>query len=60
MIAGIRYYLHGKNVETVDYSREQAGSFELLPGKKTGTLRPALMASGKLLKKGLASGTEEF
>ena len=60
MISGIRYYLYGKNVERVNYSREQAGSFELLPGKKTGTLRPALLANGRLLKKGLASSAEEF
>ena len=60
MISGIRYYLYGKNVEIVNYSREQAGSFELLPGKKTGTLRPALLANGRLLKKGLASSAEEF
>ena len=59
-ISGIRYYLYGKNVEIVNYSREQAGSFELLPGKKTGTLRPALLANGRLLKKGLASSAEEF
>ena len=60
MISGIRYYLYRKNVEIVNYSREQAGSFELLPGKRTGTLRPALVANGKLLKKGLASVAEEF
>ena len=60
MISGIRYYLYRKNVEIVNYSREQAGSFELLPGKKTGTLRPALLANGRLLKKGLASSAEEF
>ena len=60
MISGIRYYLYKKNVEIVNYSREQASSFELLPGKKTGTLRPALMANGRLLKKGLASSAEEF
>ncbi len=60
MISAIRYYLYGKNVEIVNYSREQAGSFELLPGKKTGTLRPALTANGRLLKKGLASSAEEF
>ena len=60
MISGIRYYLYRKNVEIVNYSREQASSFELLPGKKTGTLRPALTANGRLLKKGLASSAEEF
>ena len=60
MLSGIRYYLYKKNVEIVNYSREQASSFELLPGKKTGTLRPALMANGRLLKKGLASSAEEF
>ena len=60
MISGIRYYLYRKNVEIVNYSREQAGSFELLPGKITGTLRPALLANGRLLKKGLATSAEEF
>ena len=60
MISAIRYYLYRKNVEIVNYSREQAGSFELLPAKKTGTLRPALKANGRLLKKGLASSAEEY
>jgi len=42
-------------VETADYTKERQSWFELLPARRTGTMRPALTADGKLLKKGLAS-----
>ena len=56
-VSHIRYYLHSRKIDTVDYSREDAGWFDILPGEG-GTLRPALVIDGTLLKKGLASGGE--
>ena len=57
MVADIRYYLHGKGVEMADYDPERAAWFELLPAPQTGTMRPALVQDGRLLKKGLASAS---
>lgn len=54
-IAGIKYYLHQQQIEAVDYSEDTAQFFDLMPGTSGGTIRPALVADGKLLKKGLAS-----
>ena len=54
-IAGIKYYLHRRQIEVVDYSEENANYFDIMPGTSTGTIRPALVADGALLKKGLAS-----
>lgn len=51
----VRYFLHEKGIETVMYSKEHADWFDLLPGTKTGTIRPALTAEGALVKKGLAT-----
>lgn len=55
----IRYYLHKKNVEVVEWSEKNSSWFETLPGLSGGsakgyTIRPALAQSGRLLKKGLA------
>ncbi len=64
MAEDIRYYLHRKNVEVIEWSEKYASWFEILPGlsKSTGghgegkalTIRPALAQNGRLLKKGLA------
>lgn len=54
-IAGIKYYLHRQQIEVVDYNEETARYFDLMPGASAGTIRPALIADGSLLKKGLAS-----
>lgn len=54
-IAGIKYFLHKQQIEAVDYSEDTAQYFDLMPGAEAGTIRPALIADGKLLKKGLAS-----
>jgi hypothetical protein len=54
-IAGIKYYLHQQQIEAVDYGEDTAQYFDLMPGASAGTIRPALIADGKLLKKGLAS-----
>lgn len=51
----LRFYLHGAGVEVVDYEVGRENWFEFLPAQKKGTIRPALTANGKLVKKGLAA-----
>ena len=58
MISSIRFYLHNSGVETVEFAPGRENWFEFLPASKPGTLRPALVHEGKLLKKGLASAAE--
>ena len=50
----VRYYLHRKQVETVEFGGGKREWFELLPGKQDVTLRPALVRDGVLIRKGLA------
>ena len=54
-IEAIKYYLHRQQIEVVDYSESTRQYFDMMPGTKTGTIRPAMLADGNLLKKGLAS-----
>ena len=54
-IEEIRYYLHKQQIEVVDFSEETAKFFDLMPGQRAGTIRPALVADGSLLRKGIAS-----
>ena len=68
-ISQIRFYLHQKNVEVVDWTDDavqQSGTeggaavinsswFDMIPAYSGGTIRPALAADGRLLKKGMAS-----
>ena len=53
-LADVKYYLHKQNIEAVDYSEKTAAWFDVMPSTQEGTLRPALVRDGKLLKKGLA------
>ena len=53
-IDDIKYYLHKQQIEVVDYNKDTAQYFDLMPGTQSGTIRPALVADGVLLKKGLA------
>jgi len=53
-VSQIRYYLHRKQVETVDYGGGKREWFELLPGRQDMTIRPALVRDGVLVRKGLA------
>lgn len=53
-ISMVRYYLHRKQIETVDFGNGKREWFELLPGKQQMTLRPALVRDGTLIRKGLA------
>ena len=54
-IEAIKYYLHKQQIEVVDYSPETAQFFDMMPGQNAGTIRPAMVADGKLLRKGVAS-----
>ena len=54
-IEAIKYFLHKQQIEVVDYSPDTKDWFDLMPGKKKGTIRPAMTANGALLRKGLAS-----
>ena len=52
----IRWYLHRMGVEIVDYTPERAEWFDIMPAPGRGTLRPALVSEGRLLRKGMAAG----
>ena len=54
-IEAIKYYLHKQQIEVVDYSEKTKQYFDLMPGSGKGTIRPAMIADGTLLKKGMAS-----
>ena len=54
-IEQIKYFLHKQQIEVVDYNKDTAKFFDLMPGSKAATIRPAMVAQGGILKKGLAS-----
>ena len=54
-IEAIKYYLHKQQIEVVDYSADTAKYFDMMPGQQARTIRPAMVASGNLLRKGVAS-----
>ena len=61
-ISQIRFYLHRKSIDVVDWSGTGEGGealpgawFDMMPAYSGGTIRPALVADGRLLKKGMAS-----
>lgn len=56
MISQIKYYLHGKKIDVVDLSEENSAWFDFIPAYDEGTIRPAFVIEGMLIKKGLASG----
>ena len=55
MAESIRFYLHGAQVEVVDYEKGREAWFEFLPAQRPGTIRPALVSGDKLIRKGMAS-----
>ena len=55
VISDIKYYLHRKNIEVVEYSEETAKYFTRMPSSRTGTLRPALLKNGLPIQKGVAA-----
>ena len=57
--SAIRFYLHNGGVDVIDYAAGRESWFEFLPAAREGTIRPALVREGKLLKKGLASAKRQ-
>jgi len=53
--AAMRFYLHNRGIDVLDYGPGQERFFEFLPAARPGTMRPALVSEGKLVKKGMAS-----
>lgn len=53
-VENLRYFLHKKGIETVDYTEEHDMWFEKMPGKESATIRPALTKDGELLRRGMA------
>ena len=56
IISEVKFYLHQKKIDVVDYDGENRDFFELMPSETAGTIRPALVIAGALLRKGLAAG----
>ena len=56
MISNIRFYLHKKGVETLEYSEETARYFNKIPSSLKGTLRPAILQNNTVIVKGLTGG----
>jgi len=60
-VSQIRFYLHKKNIDVVDWTGtgdtadDHSAWFDMMPAFRNGTIRPALAADGRLLKKGMAS-----
>ena len=55
-ISKVPFYLHQKGIEAMEYSEEYRSWFDVIPGERRETIRPALVKDGKLLKKGIVSG----
>ena len=53
-ISNIKFYLHKKGLEAVEYSEETARYFSRIPSQRKGTLRPAVLQGTTILMKGLA------
>ncbi len=56
IISELKFYLHRKNIDVVDYDGSNRDYFELMPSESGGTIRPALVIAGSVLRKGLAAG----
>ena len=50
------YFLHRRGIELVEDDGTRPELFDRLPSDRPGTIRPALVRDGKLLKKGLSGG----
>ncbi|MBR2801123.1 MAG: hypothetical protein IKE21_00855 [Erysipelotrichaceae bacterium] len=55
-LSKVPFYLHQQGIEMLNYSEEDRSWFDVIPGEKKETIRPALVKDGKLLKKGIVSG----
>ncbi|MBR4421510.1 MAG: hypothetical protein IKS69_03150 [Erysipelotrichaceae bacterium] len=58
IVSDVKFYLHRKNIDVVDYDGNNRDFFELMPSDSTGTMRPALVMAGSVLRKGLAAGEQ--
>ncbi|MBR0419721.1 MAG: YrzE family protein [Erysipelotrichaceae bacterium] len=56
IISEVKFYLHRKKIDVVDYDGNKRELFELMPSEVSGTIRPALVIGGTVLRKGLAAG----
>ena len=54
MISEIRFYLHRRGVELVEYSLDTASLFDRMPAPSDRTIRPALKSGTLVLMRGLA------
>ena len=54
MISEIRFYLHRRGVELVEYSLDTASLFDRMPAPSDRTIRPALKSGTLVLVRGLA------
>ena len=55
-ISKVPFYLHQKGIEAVEYRDDIRSWFDVIPGERHETIRPALVKDGRLLKKGIVSG----
>lgn len=56
IISDVKFYLHQKKIDVVDYDGDNREFFELMPSKVNATIRPALVIAKQVLRKGLAAG----
>ena len=54
-LGSVKFFLHKNGIDAVEWSPENDELFDRLPAAESGTIRPALVSEGKLLKKGLAA-----
>ena len=54
-LGSVKFFLHKNGVDAVEWSPENDELFDRLPASESGTIRPALVSEGRLLKKGLAA-----
>lgn len=52
----VPYFLHKNGIDVIDYSDENREFFDVMPSHEKGTIRPAILSEGRLLKKGVAGG----
>ena len=53
-IEQLRFFLHRSGIELEDMTDETREHFDLIPSSSAGTIRPALICNGQLLRRGLA------
>lgn len=56
IVNDLKFYLHKRKIEVVDYNGENKEYFERMPGEAKATIRPALLFNKEVLRKGLATG----